>query len=319
LRASSLALVLVGVVVLVAACRAPPPMLPVVATPPAQLPPSSDIVRTCAFEVSCLHNPPASTVSGCFYYFEAGLDWAVGRGFFGPLLPSSEWARYVACADAAADCESVLQCASRGHDPDFCAAHPGDVCDGDVLVRCMSADWPIYTTDCAALGMRCAEANGSASCTDGVGCAPGTAYCEGNRYFVSCDPTTHLRSREDCARSPIPHATCRIDASFGGRAGCLPSGPPCTRDRCEGDELVVCLAGEEVRTDCAQRASHCSEPQFGTPRCETDSDCGKTTDACAGSDLTSCVDGITHTIGCDDIGLATCAPAPGGSAPICVR
>jgi hypothetical protein len=307
--------------VLVAACREPPPMLPVVPTPVAQLPSLDDLVRTCAFEVSCLKNPPAATLSACYYYFQAGIDWAVGGGFFAPRLPSSEWRRYVDCAVAATSCKQVLTCVSRGHDPTFCAAHPGLVCDGDVLVNCATADWALYTTDCAAEGMHCEEANGSASCTDGIGCTPGPAYCEGNRYYVTCDATTLRRSRIDCARSDIPNATCRIDPRIIDQAGCLPSGPPCAAgNRCEGDELVTCVAGEEARIDCTQRAGHCAQASpIDQPQCVADVDCGKTTQECSGDGITVCVDGITDTIDCSAIGLTTCVLNPDGSAPICIR
>jgi len=317
MRASCVAMVL-----LAAGCRSPPPMLPMVQTPPEQQPPLADVVRTCAFEVSCLRDPPAATMSNCIGYFQAGLDDWIVPAFFTLSIPGSEFRRYVACAVAGIDCTSVLECASRGHDPAFCAAHPGNVCDGDLLVQCppatASADWAIYTSDCAALGMRCAEANGSASCTDGVGCDPKTssAYCDGNRYFVRCDSDTSLRYRFDCARSPIVNATCRIDTRFA--SGCLPSGPPCAGDRCDGDELVVCLAGEEARVDCTGRSSHCAVVS-GKPACvPVATDCTySTSDACDGSGITTCVDGLLERIDCSTLGLTTCMPAPGGYAPIC--
>lgn len=297
-------------------------MLSVPPTPPAELPPLADLIRTCAFQVSCLQAPPTSSISNCIDYFQSGIDnWIAPPVFFRLPLAPSEFRRYVECAVASSDCAGLLQCASRGHDPSFCAAHPGNVCDGDVLVQCPPAsappDWAIYTTDCAAAGQHCAAANGSASCTDGVGCDPSAPpYCDGNRYFVTCDATTHLRSHVDCARDPIVDATCRIDPGFGGPAGCLPSGPPCSRARCDGDELVVCVAGEEVRADCTQLASRCDAAKPACVPVATECAAG-TKDQCSGGDLTTCVDGMARVVDCATIGRSTCTLPPVGSDPIC--
>ncbi|HEX6836547.1 MAG TPA: hypothetical protein VF334_08230 [Polyangia bacterium] len=319
MRAASTLLLLAAV-----GCRGPAPTLSPPPTPPAALPPLGDIIRTCAFEVSCLQSPPTATLGNCIDYFLSGIDnWVAPPVFFRLSIAPSEFRRYVDCAVASSDCAGLLRCASRGHDPSFCAAHPGNVCDGDLLVQCPPAsavpDWAIYTNDCAAAGLRCEAANGSASCTDGVGCDPSVAaYCDGNRYWVTCDGTTHLRSRVDCARDSIPGATCRIGSGFGDPAGCLPSGPPCSGARCDGDELVVCVAGEEVRADCTQLASRC-DASSGKPACvPTASECGDgAKDQCAGGDLTTCVEGMLRAVDCATIGLSACTLPPVGSDPIC--
>jgi hypothetical protein len=306
-----------------AACRSPAPMLAVVPTPPATLPPLAQIVRACAFEVSCLHNPPASTMTACDTYFEAGLDnWIFPQPTLRLGIDPGEFRRYVACANAATDCAGVLACASRGHDAAYCAAHPDFACDGDLLVQCPSAGAPldpaIYTSDCAALGMHCvATALGTAVCTDGVACTdPPGQRCDGNRYLTSCDAATHLRYRMDCSRSSIPNATCRY---LGPEGACLPSGPPCAGDRCEGDVLVTCLAGEEVRSDCTQHDATCSVVNRAPTCVPVNSECDASmADACSGAGITTCFEGELHTIFCDDIGASTCMPAPGGTAPICV-
>ena len=298
-------------------------MLPIVPTPPAQLPPRDQIVRACAFEVSCLHDPPASTMQNCDLYFEAGLDnWILPRPFLVLPVEPGEFRRWIDCANAATDCAGVLACASRGHDAAYCAAHPGFGCDGDVLVQCSpdpaTNDAAIFTTDCAALGMRCAEAHGTAVCTDGVPCTPASQpeACDGNRYYTYCDQTTGLRYRLDCARSSIPDATCRLSSSSA--SGCLPSGPPCAGDRCEGDVLVSCLAGQEVRVDCTQLDATCGAPN-GAPTCvPVASECdASTVDACRGADLTTCVDGELRTIFCDSIGLTSCTTTGDAKIPIC--
>jgi hypothetical protein len=308
---------------LLVACRAPPPMLPIVQTPAAELPPVADIVRACAFEVSCLHDPPAATMRNCIVYLTVGLEG--GQAIFVPKeIGPADFRRYIDCANHGSDCAGVLACASLGHDAAYCAAHPGSVCDGDLLVPCppatVSPDAALFTVDCAALGMHCAEANGSASCTNGIDCDPNAegASCDGNRYFDVCDRTTRLRYRLDCARWSIPNATCRDDGqTFNRTIGCLPSGAPCAGDRCEGDVLVTCYVGEERRLDCAQLESACAVVD-GKPGCvPIANDCSDSTqDQCAGSGITTCFEGSLQKIDCSTVGGTTCVLAP-GFEPIC--
>lgn len=285
--------------------HAPPP------TPLAEPPPVADLVKTCAFAVSCLKDPPTTALSTCTNVLQTVLAEQIG--------PSTIYARYVECGRAAMDCRSVLQCASRGHDPTYCSAHPGYSCDGDLLIGCPTGqvDWSIDNTDCAALGMRCFEANGTARCSDGTSCAPmsGPGHCDGN-VFVLCDRDTSLTWREDCPRSGIINASCRSDGKF---AGCFPSGPSCdaAADRCDGDMLVRCLAGEEERTDCSSIGRHCvlqPNPAGAVGFCAADvTSCS---DACTNGTLTSCVDGVAQTIDCSAIGLSTCSTTHDG-LPAC--
>ena len=168
--------------------------------------------------------------------------------------------------------------------------------------------------------MRCAEANGGASCTNGISCDPNTesAGCDGNRYFDLCDRTTRLRYRLDCARSSLPNATCRSDGqTFAPTIGCLPSGPPCAGDRCEGDVLVSCYGGEERLIDCARLESNCAVVD-GKPGCvPVASECSDgTTDQCAGTGITTCFEGKLETIDCNAVGATTCVLSP-GLEPIC--
>lgn len=299
---------------LVAACGSATPIVP---TPPAQLPPLDDIVKACAFEVSCLVDPPTSSLSNCVAYFQGGIANYIGGGF--SPLEGSEYRRFADCAAAANNCMTVLECASRNHDPAYCAAHPNNSCDGSVLVQCgTAADWSIYTTDCAAFGLRCQQANGAAACTDGAPCDPTSTplHCAGNQY-VSCDKTTGLRSTVDCNQSPIPNATCRIGASvafFSNPPGCLPSGPPCVQTpRCDGNLLVTCVAGEETRIDCGQLASHCAatgdyEDPITCVSDDTQCDGGA---SCAGDAIVACVDGAWTAIPCSMLGLTSCAVVNG--------
>lgn len=279
-------------------------------TPLAEPPPVADLVKTCAFAVSCLKDPPTTTVSTCTNVLQTVLAGQIGA--------STIYARYVECARTATDCTSVLQCASRGHDPTYCAAHPGNSCDGDLLVYCSTGqvvDWSIDNTDCAALGMHCFEVNGTASCSDGTSCAPipGPGNCDGNA-IVRCDGVTNLTWREDCSRSGIINATCR---SNGKSAGCFPSGSACDNDRCDGDILVQCAVGEEQRTDCAGIGRHCVlQPNPAGPVGFCAADVTSCTDACDNAMLIDCVDGVPQAIDCSTIGLSTCATTHDG-LPAC--
>ena len=299
-----------------AGCRQPPLMLPVIASPPVQLPSTAELLRACAFEVSCLHDPPAATLTNCISYLTLGLEGL--PDLFAPQwLETADFRRYIDCANRNQDCTDVLDCVTLGHGSEYCADHPGTTCDGDLLVPCPTAtpaDAALFTVDCAARGMHCEALNGSASCTDGIHCDPKAEmpYCDGNRYYQFCDSTTELRYRFDCARSTIANTTCR------GSKGCVPSGPPCSANRCDGDILVSCIVGEEVPLDCSQRASHCVDVG-GNPTCvpiATECDYGKNVDACTDATLTTCLDGRLQSIDCSAIGLAACALTPGLN-PIC--
>jgi hypothetical protein len=164
--------------------------------------------------------------------------------------------------------------------------------------------------------MRCFDqGNGNASCSDGTRCDPSAdPSCDGNRYFELCDSTTNLRYRFDCSRSSIPNATCRSDAS---RTGCMPSGPPCGDARCDGDVRVTCLAGQEVRDDCAPLGSTCAIVD-GAPTCTpTASDC--TADAaCSDNAIVMCGSGMMQTIDCSALGLSACVTDAGGDGPLCI-
>jgi len=298
-------------------------MLPIVATPPATLPPLADIARACAFEVSCFRAPIASSIDECAVYLLAGLDNWVGPQTFLIVVDGepAQFGRYVGCSNAGSDCAGVLDCVSRGHDGDYCGAHPGNSCDGSLLVECGAsptdptlADPALFTTDCAALGMRCFDLGGGvASCSDGTPCTQFDPRCDGNRYFEECDDSTHLRYREDCSLSMIPNATCRDGAD---RVGCMPSGPPCAGARCEGDVRVTCLDGEEVRNDCAQRAMSCAMVD-GKPQCVPVTSACDAAAACAGSAITTCLSGMAQTVDCGALGLSTCMTDAGGDGPLC--
>jgi hypothetical protein len=275
----------------------PPPATPI--TPFAVA--VDDVVRLCAMEVSCLASPPITT--GCIDAFEYGI--ASGKGYF---VSAAELRRFVHCAATSPDCPTALACASRGHGPDYCAAHPGGSCDGAIAVSCAGADWTISTTDCGALGMTCRLDGGGSACSDGRVCGADQSWrCDGNR-FVGCGTSY------DCA-TYAPGYSCRPQPQNALAATlCYPSGPRCASSVCNGSLFDQCWSGEVVRVDCAVFASHCATDASG-PRCLPDaSDCGgDEPNRCDGNLLQQCVNGRWRDFECATIGLVGCQPTRDGA------
>jgi len=262
--------------------------------------------RTCALATSCLKSSPFGSGAQCVADLEFGI--VSGLGFFS--ASAADLNRYVSCAEMASDCTSALDCASRHHGPDYCSAHPGTTCDGDLRVQCPSTgsppDWAIYTMDCSSLGLRCMAALGSASCTDGTTCDPSKAALCNESQIISCNSETHLRFMVDCA-TYIAGFTCQDGSANAPAAGCVPAGPPCQspNDRCDGAVLVACVANHELRVDCTKFQSHCDA---NAKACVPDSsDCSPTSlDQCSVGALEICTNGRYAPTDCASIGLRTC-------------
>jgi hypothetical protein len=256
--------------------------------------------------LSCLTWPPLTSGADCVADFELGIS--SGLGYF---IPAAELRRFVDCAVSSPDCATAAACASRNHGPDYCAAHSGASCDGDVLVSCSQSqpDWAVFTNDCASLGLRCVDLHdGRASCTDGTSCDT-SAHCDGNRY-VSCDSSTHLAASFDCSLAGY-QLECRTMSANGTTiTGCFPPGPACSPDgeHCDGTTLVRCVAGGELRVDCTTWGQHCGVAASGRTTCIPNAtDCtADSPDRCNGTAMEICVDGRYQAIDCSAIGLTAC-------------
>ncbi len=283
------------------------------------LPPVSDIVKTCSIEVSCLISPPLESVSGCVSAFELGI--ATGQGAFGHS--AAELQRYVDCAKGAADCHAAVACASRNHGPDYCTAHPGNSCDGNLEVECNTppemADWAIYNMDCDAFGLMCETANGSAGCTNGVPCTANSPsqVCDGNR-IVEC-PQIDLSEPLDCGyvltssncvmetENSVQVATCRPAGATAGSCGSDSS-------RCDGDSVVSCRAGVATRFDCSQAGETCGLVGASGTCLPNGGSCEGAGDSCQGDALVVCANGKLVSFPCASIGLTTCLTMASGAA-----
>ncbi len=283
----------VGLLVALYGCAPPAEPLPI--------PAIDAIIRTCVMQSSCLGDP-YFTVSRCVETFEGSLRTGSAI-FFGPESPMVR--RYVDCAARSADCASAIDCASLGYGADYCAHNPGITCDRDVVVYCAGSGGNIFNDDCAARGSHCRVIDGRALCTDGCSCTPTTydrPICDGDNV-IYC--TRGIREVTHCP-TWLPGSGCRQDYSGGwsSRDGCRFHGAPCAgAARCEGDVVVSCNAGEELRIDCTELEARCQAAGcvFTATECkEADAD------VCDGASLSFCVHGRQRTFPCASIGRSTC-------------
>jgi hypothetical protein len=294
----AIVLVLVG-----AACGTTPLVSPQPVSPDA-------VRKACAMELSCLSPPPITLGGSCVVQFEEGL--ATGYGiFFGPS--AADLTRYVSCVGAHSDCTSALNCASKNHGPDWCAAHAKATCDGDTLVGCIGG-WGLELTNCATFGLHCVTANGQGVCTDGNPCDPTvSAHCSGNRY-ITCDSTTRLGRSIDCGTF-VAGGTCRqIVSGSTTETGCFGPGsatcPASVQDMssCDGTAVVACSYGTSLRVECGEFQSHCVAAANGKYGCTADaSECTQNSpDSCVGNAIQMCVNGKWTATACSSLGLSTC-------------
>jgi hypothetical protein len=276
-------------------------------TPPTISPDA--IRKTCAMATSCLPMPQFSSGGQCVTQIETGL--ASGLGIIGASV--SDLSRLIACTTSATECGAAIDCFTRKHGADYCAAHNEYSCDGDLLVTCVNSNG-LGQLDCAAYGMHCVSANGAASCSDGKGCDPKAAdRCSGD-HFVSCDGTTSLESTIDCS-IVIAGGTC-VDG-----LGCTPPVKgTCSAASCDStsSDALLCNGGRQLPVPCSLFASACGHDGDGAHCIPTATACSDGHDQCdpSGAGLQICVNGQWTTTACSSIGLTTCT-APAGGQPSC--
>jgi hypothetical protein len=262
--------------------------------------------------VSCFDGqPPFGTGRICVQGLEITLGlMAAGDATFAP--EASDDQRFIDCAGQSNSCTTLLVCASHGHNPDWCNAHPNGGCDGDTLITC-AGGWGLQQQDCAAKGAHCGTANGASVCTNGNACNFNTlSRCDGNLY-VECDSATQLEKITDCG-AEVGGATCQtMTANTSRTVGCFPPAPtaicPMDSAACDGTVSVLCRHGAQTRLDCAQFASHCQLATDGEDAyCMPDATACtvESPDTCDGDSLQTCVNGNYQSTSCSSIGLTTC-------------
>jgi hypothetical protein len=273
-------------------------------------PSPATIQKSCVFDISCeaAQGTPGRRDSSGVCVATAQTAFAVGLPF------QAEATRQIECAASSTTCTDWQRCTSRDHGPSYCASHRGASCDGNLLIHCGSADGYGQPFDCAAYGLECRTANGSAACVDAVrtACDPTQPErCDGNRA-IACNEGTREVASVDCG-AVLPGSSCGVVA-VGRRqvASCLPAGPLCQsgQPRCDGNTLVLCSnpGGREQRVDCAATfGGTCgvvrdrAQCVFTGGECSPESD-----DRCSGDKLEVCVNGRYVATECASLGFRTC-------------
>jgi hypothetical protein len=235
-----------------------------------------------------------------------------------PALPEPS-ADYPACVGAPT-CAAYLDCITLSHGPDYCAAHPGASCDGNVAVTCPASGATAGVEDCRRDGMSCELVDWpeprevQAICTTGMACGMPPVACAGPSASISClDPVDRAQKRA------CPTGTACDPRALGGTP-CVPQGDDCgpPSSRCDGDVRVWC-EGYSVepdgptrlsRLDCRQAGGHCS-PGSGGPQealcVPAGTECTEDEAArCVGDRLQYCDGGRLDFVDCVAEGLAHC-------------
>jgi hypothetical protein len=110
-----------------------------------------EIARTCLLAVGCAA-APVGNLGACVTSLTRRALAPNGTG-------EDLWDRLLECsthAATAATCDAFADCATLGHRATYCAAHPGESCDGNVAVHCGPDGAPATVEDCATIpGARC--------------------------------------------------------------------------------------------------------------------------------------------------------------------
>lgn len=211
------------------------------------------------------------------------------------------WAA-VDCLGASANCLEVSRCVTSS--AELCARWadaglPPAQCEGNLLVGCSSR----VVVDCSVVGETCIAPEGRTPGCGDFSCSQPIKTCDGNVASV-CDEAG-IGREDDCARWG---ERCLM---IEGQPRCVGAGPSCTRDRCDGDDLIHCDEGFERRVPCASmpRPETCRADQDGVAACRLPSRaaCDPSThqDRCDEAALVFC-DGEEQRLNCLSFGFSAC-------------
>jgi hypothetical protein len=329
IRGAAVAFALLATFVAVAACEEPEADRPPVVVPPkvADTPKWMDeAAARCTLAASCAREHDAVRLS----------DPAACVAAFGNKLARGEKDAVYTCLGGAKTCDAALACMRDGQDPRavrFCAGHSGvlSACDGDTLVSCSGDDASDSSSvNCADMGAKCSESPLPGgllvrACFSDRLCPKGTtgARCDGDSTVVSCHDGAVERVQCEKGTRCVAHA----DAPGENAAACEPtSGRRCTeldRNRCEGDNLVECVArghaGNMRATDCTAAGLRCAG-RGARAGCYAPNGaaCEPGPATCDGEALAFCADGQPMHVSCTHIGLGACSPSANGPNAACV-
>ncbi len=289
------------------------------------IPPAiEDIELMCSLLIGCPNVPlpvPTKDFGECV------------RRFWGELSESGAVKFSLAireCGLGATSCRQLSNCTLRGASPAACdgratsSPSPVGVCDlSGRAITCWKGNI-ISVRDCPRGSEQCAIRQGQAACI--LGNCPATdggtdmaPSCSPNgQRIMSCDQGKLLSL--DCSAfglDCVTDAKGRPACTAKSTKACDPSMPP----RCDGEAYVGCLAGHEIRVDCAKSRMTCAAgktgpsvvggcavpPVEGKRTCSADSAPSR----CIGESVQYCGAGTIRRYECKSFGMTKCVGGPG--------
>jgi len=223
------------------------------------------------------------------------------------------------CLLAAKDCAAVSACFTAGVPKYGCGGGKVVGCTGSVAWFCENGV-PL-TIDCSLFGMPCRTVTDQISfCAHQPDCSAGKkgTTCKGTVAHIckQADATTFDGWTIDCAgigMTCLPEVN-DDDPDVCGQAGAASCDVDTFKKRCEGNVLVECNEGQELRMDCGLIARKCTVEGFSgdadadcrrTNLCPTDKDGDPLPDSCQGNVLTFCDGKTVASLDCAKYGM-TC-------------
>lgn len=276
--------------------------------------------RACAWLGACEHPLGESVFGACVVHAQLAFDCALNPS----LRPRQAIDAFWSCLATVQSCGDVDRCIFPAGVQE-CVAVPsgsstacGTAGNSGVRLECSGAAGRAHGVEpCALSGRTCSPEDTSlAKCSGVLGFACTTAS-------GACSSTSAI----DCRPSGVRTVDQGIDCSGYGAGQCAlgEAGPACVPTKtastcledtpalCDGALVRTCLAGEDVRIDCARLDLPCDVTQVSTA--DPTAGCIKRgAGACMDNDLCptpttlrSCGRGATYEVDCTAAGLGKCA------------
>ncbi|GAC1537717.1 MAG: hypothetical protein NVS3B10_02060 [Polyangiales bacterium] len=279
-------------------------------------------MRACAWLGACERPLGESLFGACVVHAQLAFDCTANPS----LRPRNYIDGFWTCLATVHSCADVDQCVFPSGVQECVAVAGGTstACgtNGNTGVRleCQGDAGRAHGVEpCALTGRTCATTSDKsiAKCSGrlGFGCTGDGGKCD-DTSAVDCEPAglLHIDQGIDCSG----YGAGQCAAGEAGPA-CMPtitSTPTvCTEDAhpaCQGAVVRTCIAGQEIRIDCAALGLSCDATQASTA--DPSAGCVKRgVGACTGTDvcptsstLRSCGRGATFTVDCASVGLGKC-------------
>ncbi len=280
-------------------------------------------VRACAWLGACEGTIGDNAFGRCALQAQLAYDCTANPS----LRPAGEANNLWSCLATVKTCGDVDRCVfPEGVESCAAGGEPGTFTGcgqlhSSVLIRCMSpaGGRAVGVEPCAMFGKTCAkESDSAASCSGSLRLACTTTGCA-ETSAADCNPDR-------------PTFDQGIVCSNMGAGACASTdaGPSCTPNRgapscattdapsCDGTSVTSCVAGHEIRVDCAHLNAAC-DASVPPPAYDLAAACGPPEapcvddDRCSGRNLTSCGRGAAYEVQCESLGLGRCAEKNGRS------